>query len=367
MSQKNLADTLEKPLKGRGAVNNPEGRFETILREAVDDGWDTPAQPEDASIEVAFKTITTQEIARTIISRNDSPDIGFSQSINPYRGCEHGCIYCYARPSHAYLNLSPGLDFETRLFAKANAAALLRAELAKPGYRCEPIVLGANTDPYQPIERTWKITRQILEVLAECQHPVCIISKAALVERDLDLLAAMAEKNLVHVHISITTLDATLARHMEPRAAAPARRLATLRALSAAGVPNGVMVAPVIPFLTDAEMEHILETAQEAGAISAGYVLMRLPYELKDLFKDWLQAHYPLKAAHVMSRVRQMREGKENDPNFGSRMRGSGLFAELLGQRFHNACARLGFNPQRQALSTAHFRRPELHGQMSLF
>lgn len=367
MSQKSLAETLHKPLKGRGAVNNPEGRFEILTREAVDDGWNTPVAEEDSGIEAAFKTITTQEIARSIISRNDSPDIGFSQSINPYRGCEHGCIYCYARPSHAYVNLSPGLDFETRLFAKTNAAALLREELAKRSYRCEPIVLGANTDPYQPIERQWKITRQILQVLAECQHPVRIISKAALVERDIDLLAPMAQKNLVHVHISITTLDHTLARHMEPRTAAPARRVQTLRALSEAGIPNGVMVAPIIPFLTDAEMENILETARAAGAVSAGYVLMRLPYELKDLFKDWLETHYPHKADHVMSRVRQMRDGKENDPNFGSRMRGSGLFAELLGQRFRKACARLGFNEARKDLDTSHFRRPELHGQLGLF
>lgn len=367
MSQKNLAATLKKPLKGRAAVNNLEGRFETLTREWADDGWDTFANSEDSGIEAAFKTITTQEIARSIISRNDSPDLGFSQSINPYRGCEHGCIYCYARPSHAYLNLSPGLDFETRLFAKANAAELLREELAKPGYRCKAIVLGANTDPYQPIEREWNITRKILEVLAECQHPVRIISKAALVERDIDLLAPMAAKNLVHVHISITTLDYTLARHMEPRAAAPARRLEAIRALSAVGIPAGVMVAPVIPFLTDAEMERILDTTREAGAQSAGYTLMRLPYELKDLFKDWLEVHYPLKAAHVMSRLREMRDGKENDPNFGSRMRGSGLFAELLGQRFRKATHRLGFNQSRLELATHHFRRPELHGQMGLF
>ena len=301
------------PRKGRGAALNPEGRFEHIAREAIDDGWNT-ARDEELP---ALKTQVTIERAKSIISRNNSPDIPFTQSINPYRGCEHGCIYCYARPSHAYLNLSPGVDFETRLFAKTNAAELLRAELAKPGYKCELIALGANTDPYQPIEREYRITRGILEVLAECEHPVGIVTKNAMVERDIDILAPMAEKSLVNVYVSINNLDHDLARRLEPRCSAPTRRLEAIRRLAAAGIPVGVLVAPVIPFLTDHQIEPVLEAAYEAGARSAGYVLMRLPYELKDLFKNWLELHYPLKAKHVMSRVHQMRGGRDNDPNFG--------------------------------------------------
>jgi DNA repair photolyase len=349
--------------KGRGATLNPEGRFETAFREAFDDGWEVPLEDEPTRP----RTIVTPERVKSIISRNDSPDIPFSLSINPYRGCEHGCIYCYARPSHAYLNLSPGIDFETRLFAKVNAAEKLREELARPAHVCSAITIGANTDGYQPAEREWKITRSILEVVAACDHPVAIITKNALVERDLDILVPMAARNLVSVYVSVTTLDHELARRMEPRASAPARRIESIRRLTQAGVRVGVMVAPIVPLLTDPETETILEAARDAGAGTAGYVLMRLPYELKELFKDWLTHHYPLKAAHVMSRVRQMRDGRENDPEFGSRMRGSGELADLLRMRFDKACKRLGLNEQRPALDVTQFKRPRLDGQMGLF
>ncbi|HTS54577.1 MAG TPA: PA0069 family radical SAM protein [Burkholderiales bacterium] len=350
--------------KGRGATLNLEGRFESVQREAFDDGWGAALEEEPGRP----KTTVTPERAKSIISRNDSPDIPFASSINPYRGCEHGCIYCYARPSHAYLDLSPGLDFETRLFAKVNAAELLRDALAKPGYRCESITIGANTDPYQPIEREWRITRQVLEVLAQCEHPVAIITKNALVERDLDLLAPMAEKRLAQVYVSVTTLDHDVARRMEPRASAPRRRLDAIGCLSRAGVPTGVMVAPIVPFLTDDAMESVLEAAAEAGAASAGYIVMRLPWELKGLFKDWLDHHYPLKAAHVMSRVRQLRGGKENDPNFGTRLRGTGLLAELLRKRFENACRRLGLETRRRVdIDTSRFKRPQARQQLDLF
>ena len=348
--------------KGRGATLQIEGRFESLAREIVDDGWSTADEELPP-----FRTTVTEEHAKSIISHNESPDLPFSQSINAYRGCEHGCIYCYARPSHAYVNLSPGLDFESKLFAKPDAAKLLRAELAKPSYQCSPIALGSNTDPYQPIEREWKITRQILEVLAEYKHPVSIVTKSALVERDLDLLTQLSRDHLVRVFVSVTTLDAELARKMEPRAASPRRRLQAVKALNDAGVPCGVMVAPVIPFLTDAELEHILQAAQEHGALSAGYVLLRLPYEVKDLFKDWLTVHYPLKAEHVMSRLREMRGGRENDPEFGSRFRGQGLFADLLKQRFRKACERLGLNLENRSLNTGLFKPPSRDGQMDLF
>jgi DNA repair photolyase len=352
------------PTKGRGATLNPEGRFESLGREAFDDGWgqplpDDPARP---------RTTVTPERVKSLIQRNDSPDVPFNFSINPYRGCEHGCIYCYARPSHAYLELSPGLDFETRLFAKVNAPEVLRDELDRPGYRCESITIGANTDPYQPIEREWKITRQVLEVLAASEHPCSIVTKNALVERDLDLLTRMAQKNLVQVFVSVTTLDHDLARKMEPRASAPRRRVEAIRNLAVAGVPVGIMVAPVIPFLTDSGIEASLQAGAQAGAKSAAYTLMRLPWELKALFKDWLQHNFPLKADHVMSRVRQMRKGKESDPNFGSRHRGEGLLAELLEKRFEIACARLGLNRERrQPLDTSCFRPPKQGRQMELF
>lgn len=351
--------------KGRGATMNPEGRFERVLREADEDGWPAAAAPESTEDAPPLKTFVTPERARSIIARNDSPDIPFNQSINPYRGCEHGCIYCYARPTHAYLDLSPGLDFETRLFAKHNAAELLRAELSRPGYRCELIALGANTDPYQPIERDWQITRQILRVCAEFNQPVAIITKAARVESDLDILAAMAERELVQVFISVTTLDHDLARRLEPRASAPARRIQALRALSEAKVPCGVMVAPVIPFLTDSAMEQILDAAGRAGAATAGYTLLRLPYEVKPLFKAWLAEHYPLKAEHVMSRVAEMRDGRENDSEFGRRTRGQGEFAQLLAQRFRIACKRSGLNERRFRLSGDRFRVPTT--QLALF
>jgi DNA repair photolyase len=364
MALKTINGAPAGPVKGRGAGLNPEGRFETLAREAFDDGWDAVPEEEPSRP----RTTVTPEHAKSIITRNDSPDVPFTYSINPYRGCEHGCIYCYARPSHAYLELSPGLDFETRLFAKVNAAEVLRKELARPGHRVEPIAIGVNTDAYQPIEREWRITRQVLEVLAECQHPCTLITKNSMIERDLDLLAPMARNNLVQAFVSVTTLNHELARRMEPRATAPRRRLQAIRNLAAAGVPVGVMVAPVIPFLTDSELEPILEAAAEAGAQSAGYVLMRLPWELKELFKDWLEQHFPLKAAHVMSRVRQMRAGRENDPAFGSRMRGEGLLAELLEKRFDIACSRLGLNRQRRAaLDITRFRPPSTGPQLDLF
>ncbi|HEX4986975.1 MAG TPA: PA0069 family radical SAM protein [Burkholderiales bacterium] len=363
MPLKTVAGDHGSARKGRGATLNPEGRFEAASREAFDGGWEIPQDGEPGRP----RTVVTAENVKSIISRNRSPDIPFTQSINPYRGCEHGCIYCYARPSHAYLNLSPGIDFETRLFAKVNAAQRLCEELARPGYACSTITIGANTDAYQPAEREWKITRSILEVAAGCNQPVAIITKNALVERDLDVLAPMAKKGLAAVFISVTTLDHDLARRMEPRASAPSRRVEAIRRVARAGVPVGVMVAPVVPFLTDASMEAILEAGRDAGARSAGYVLMRLPYEVKDLFKAWLVHHYPLKAEHVMSRVRQMRDGRENDPGFGSRMRGSGEFADLLRLRFDKACRRLGLNEHRRVLDTGQFRPPRPDGQMDLF
>ena len=351
----------------RGARSFVQGRFETVAREPFDDGW-TPEEKDAAELQ----TSVTEERARSIISRNDSPDIGFSQSINPYRGCEHGCIYCYARPSHAYLELSPGLDFETKLFAKTNAAELLRAELSKPGYAPSPIAIGANTDCYQPIERKFGITRQIVEILAECEHPFTMVTKSALVERDLDLLAPMAKKNLVKVFVSIGSLDRALARKLEPRAASPQRRMDVLRNLAQAGVPCGVMVAALIPGLNDKTLEEVLEAAAAAGAAEAAYVIMRLPNELKELFKEWLAAHYPERAGHVISIVRQMRGGRDNDPRFGSRMTGTGIFAELIEKRFDIACRRFGLNGhgagrKPPSLDCSRFRPPCAAGQMPLF
>ena len=345
-------------IKGRGATLKIEGRFESRAREACGDGWVQEDLP-------PLATTVTVEKAKSVIQRQDSPDLPFAQSMNAYRGCEHGCIYCYARPSHGYLDLSPGLDFETQLFAKPDAPELLRAELGKRNYRCEVLALGTNTDPSQPIEREWQITRRILALLEECSHPVSIVTKSAMIERDIDLLAALSEKNLVQVFISVTTLDAALARKMEPRASSPKRRLEAMRRLNDAGVPCGVMAAPVIPFLTDSELEAILQAANQSGAKAAGYALLRLPHELKMLFSDWLQTHYPLKASHVMSRLREMRGGRESDPGFGSRMRGEGLFSDLLEKRFEVASARLGFNRKRISLDTDRFRFPT--GQMDLF
>ena len=342
-------------IKGRGAADNPPGRFEQLERERDDDDR-VASHP---------RTVITLQQARSIISRNDSPDLPFNQSINPYQGCEHGCIYCYARPSHAYLGLSPGLDFETRIFAKENAAAMLRSELSHPGYRPELISLGANTDPYQPAERKLGVTRGILEVLWEFRHPVGIVTKGSLIERDLDLLAPMAAEGLVQVFVSIGTLDGELARVLEPRAAAPYRRVETVRRLSAAGVPCGVFVAPIVPFLNDKDMEAVLEAVAEAGARTASFTLLRLPWEVKDLFKDWLEQHYPLKAAHIMARIRDMRGGRENDPEFGSRMRGEGQYAELLRSRFDVACRRLGLKAdKRYRVDTGRFRRPETQGSL---
>lgn len=352
-------------LKGRGTTAQPDNRFFSTHTEAADDGWGLSNDDLDGEQPVASgilphattngsaeplvypwaapATHVTEESARSIVSRNTSPDIGFSQSINPYRGCEHGCVYCFARPSHAYLDLSPGLDFETRLYAKTNAVERLRVELARPKYRVSPIALGINTDAYQPIERRYRITRGLLEVLAECRHPVSLITKSALIERDLDLLVPMAQHNLVNVHFSVTTLDNQLASKMEPRATAPHRKLKAMRALHEAGVPVGVMVAPVIPALTDPELETILEAAHEAGARSAGYVLLRLPHEIKELFRDWLAQRFPDRAEHVMSLIRQMHGGKDYDATFGKRMRGEGVFAQLLAQRFSLAYARFGY------------------------
>jgi DNA repair photolyase len=353
------------PLKGRGATFNPGNRFRRDTREAVDDGWTPPpAEGEVDDQELPpLKTTVTLQRSRTIIARNASPDIPFTQSINPYQGCEHGCVYCYARPTHAYLDLSPGLDFETKLFAKPDAAALLIAELAKPGYVCDAIAMGTNTDPYQPIEREWKVTRQILEVLSACEHPVSIVTKSALVERDIDLLAPMAAKNLARVYVSITTLDRHLARTLEPRAAAPHRRLAAVKALSDAGIPVGVITAPIIPQLTDKDLEAILEAASANGARYAGWTLIRLPHEVKDLFRDWLAQHYPLRAEHVMSVIQQMRGGRDNDPQFGSRMRGQGLFADLISRRFDIACRRLGLNRERAPMDTSRFKPPRSEAQ----
>jgi DNA repair photolyase len=352
-----------QPQNGRGAASNPVGRFESIAIEAVDDGWnnlDEPLPP--------FATLVKEESARGIISKNKSPDVGFEQSINPYQGCEHGCIYCYARPSHAYYNLSPGIDFETKLFYKRNAAQLLTEELSAANYRCKVIVLGANTDPYQPIERQYRVTREILEVLARHKHPVAIITKSAMVERDIDLLAQMAQDNLIAVNISVTTLNNDLKRTLEPRTASPVARLRAMRALAEAKIPVGVMVAPVIPVLTDHELENILQAAANAGATRAGYVLLRLPYEVKHLFAEWLKTHEPLKAEHVMSRLREMRGGRENDPQFGSRMRGEGVYAQLLSRRFAAATRKFGLNQVAHDLQTEIFRPPvKAEPQLALF
>ncbi len=355
------------PRKGRGAVSNPTGRYEPGRRVAEDDGWGAP----DEDDLPPFRTTVAYDASRTIIARNQSPDIPFDQSINPYRGCEHGCVYCYARPTHAYLGLSPGLDFETKLFAKPDAPALLRQELAKPGYRPALIALGTNTDPYQPVERGLRITRGILEVLAECHHPVGIVTKSALIQRDIDILGPMAARGLAMAYVSVTTLDRDLARRMEPRAAAPTRRLETIRALAQAGIPTGVMTAPIIPALNDHEMERILEEAAGAGAAFAGYVLLRLPLEIKDLFSEWLQAHAPGKARHVLSLVRQTHGGALYDPAFGRRMKGEGPYAQLIAQRFKLACERLGFNRQRWRGDISQFRppvpEPADRRQLSLF
>ncbi len=349
------------PHKGRGAVSNHVGRFEAWEREAVDDGWD-PREEEQPP-----PTVLIPDASRGILAHNRSPDVPFDQSLNPYRGCEHGCVYCYARPTHAYLGLSPGLDFETRILHKQNAAELLRRELARPGYQCTTIALGANTDPYQPVERRLRITRQVLGVLHACRHPVGIVTKSALVERDLDILTNMAGGNLVQVSISLTTLDGQLARRMEPRAAAPRRRLETIERLSRAGIPVTVLTAPIIPALTDGELEALLEAAYQAGARSASYVLLRLPLEVKELFQEWLDVHYPLKMKRVMSLVRDTRSGRLYDPTYGSRMRGTGEYADLIRKRFLLACRRLGYADP-APLVTRRFTPPEADArQLTLF
>ncbi|MGI8569710.1 MAG: PA0069 family radical SAM protein [Methylocella sp.] len=338
------------PQRGRGALSNASGRFEKENCSREGDGWDLP---EDLP---PLRTQVTRESAKTIVSRNVSPDISFDRSINPYRGCEHGCVYCFARPTHAYLGLSPGLDFETRLFAKTNAASLLERELSAPGYAAKTIAIGTNTDPYQPIERNERVMRKVLEVLARTNHPVAIVTKSALVLRDLDLLAPMAEKGLVKVALSVTTLDPCLARKMEPRASSPERRLDAIRRLAAANIPTAVMVAPIIPAINDAEIEAILARAQAMGVRDAGYVLLRLPLEVRALFVEWLRAHYPDKLNHVLFLMRASRKGKLYDSRFGARMTGSGPYAWMIGRRFEAAAARLGLERSRVPLRCDLFR-----------
>jgi DNA repair photolyase len=349
--------------RGRGTASNAVGRYESLARVAFDDGWQGLEELPP------FKTTVTVDSTRKIIARNDSPDISFDRSINPYRGCEHGCVYCFARPTHAYLGLSPGLDFESKLFMKPNAPELLERELSAPGYAPKVIAIGTNTDPYQPIERRFKIMRGILEVLERAGHPVGIVTKSTLVLRDLDILARMAERNLVKVALSVTTLDAKLARTMEPRAPTPPRRLETLRQLVKAGIPTSVLVAPVIPALNDAEIERILDAVAEAGVRHAGYVLLRLPLEVRDLFREWLIENFPDRYRHVFKLVRDTRGGKDYDSSFGKRMTGAGPIAWMIGRRFEVACEKLGFNKTKVATTTEHFHppRPPAQQQLNLF
>jgi DNA repair photolyase len=356
------AATDPRLLKGRGARSNDSSRYDPERRVGFDDGWGRDDEPPPP-----IKTEIHRDATRTIIARNTSPDISFNQSINPYRGCEHGCIYCFARPTHAYLGFSPGIDFESKLLVKPDAAKLLEVELRKPSYQPQVIAMGTNTDPYQPIEREWRVTRSILQVLAEFKNPVAIVTKSALITRDLDILAPMAAEGLAKVALSVTTLDRKLARIMEPRAATPERRLDTLRALSAAGIPTGVMTAPIIPALNDEEMESILGAAAQAGAVQAGYTLLRLPLEIKDLFREWLEAQVPDRAKHVMSLVRSMRSGKDYDSNWSTRMSGTGPYANLIAQRFAIATRRLGLNLRRAPLDAAKFRRPPQSGDQLAF
>jgi DNA repair photolyase len=358
-----MTQVLPKPAKGRGAVSNATGRYEALVRETFDDGW----TPDDVEPQQLTTTVSPEK-ARVIITRNDSPDIGFDQSINPYRGCEHGCIYCYARPAHAYMGLSPGLDFESKLFFKPHAAELLTRELSKPTYKPKVIHVGGNTDPYQPQERRLRVTRQLIEVLARFNHPFSIITKSALIARDLDLMGPMGERNLVRAAVSITTVDRKLARSMEPRAATPERRFQAVRQLTDAGVPTIVMFAPAIPGLNDHELEEVLERAREAGAIGAGYVALRLPLEIKDLFREWLEADHPDRAKKVMSLVRQMREGKDYDSQWGSRMTGKGPVADMLSKRFDLAARKHGLSGRWDGLDLSQFRVPPKPGdQLALF
>ncbi|MCK1362054.1 PA0069 family radical SAM protein [Bradyrhizobium sp. 199] len=348
--------------RGRGAQSNASGRYEAEARIAFDDGWQSLEELPP------FKTSVGVDTSRKVITRNDSPDIGFDGSINPYRGCEHGCVYCFARPTHAYLGLSPGLDFESKLFVKPEAPALLEKELAATGYEPRMIAIGTNTDPYQPIERERKIMRGILEVLERAGHPVGIVTKSALVVRDIDILARMAKRNLAKVAISVTSLDPKLARTMEPRASTPPKRLEALKQLSDAGIPTTVMVAPVIPALNDSEIERILDAAAHAGVKEASYVLLRLPLEVRDLFREWLMANYPDRYRHVFTLIRDMRGGRDYDAKWGERMKGTGPMAWTIGRRFEIACDRLGLNKRRSKLTTDHFARPKRNGdQLSLF
>ncbi len=351
--------------KARGALSNPDGRFELNTHESVDDGW--AVYEEDDKISSISRELLPDK-AKTIINYNQSPDIPFDRSINPYRGCEHGCIYCFARPTHSYLGLSAGLDFETRIFYKHNAVEMLEDELDKPGYVCKPITLGINTDAYQPVEKELKITRGLLEVLLRYRHPVTLITKSSLILRDLNLLSSLAVQKLVSVAVSLTSMDNRIKSTLEPRAASPAKRLEVVAALAEAKVPVGVMVAPVIPLINDAEIESLLEQAYQAGARSASYVLLRLPYEVKDLFRQWLQVHYPEKAKHVMNLVRQSRGGKDYDAKWGTRMRGEGHYASMLAQRFRHAAAKAGYDHRNlDGMDTTRFAGGlESGGQMRL-
>ncbi|MCC7046267.1 MAG: PA0069 family radical SAM protein [Alphaproteobacteria bacterium] len=367
-----LADALvpDRPTKGRGAVSNRTGRYEAQERVAIADGWEQtppPVAADDDDPPPSPRTTVSHDTTRTIIARNDSPDIPFDRSINPYRGCEHGCVYCFARPTHAYLGLSPGLDFETKLLMKPDAAKLLERELRNPRYRCDVMAMGTNTDPYQPVEREHRITRQILEVLNAFNHPVGIVTKSALVMRDIDILADMAKRNLASVGISVTSLDRDLARVMEPRASTPPRRLAAIAALAAAGIPTSVMVAPIIPALNDSEIERILAAAAAAGARSADYVLLRLPLEIKGLFEEWLEAHAPMKARRVLDLVRETRGGQLYEATFGKRMTGTGPYAQLVRNRFKLAGRKLGLDRRKLNLDVTRFRPPPGVGdQLSL-
>jgi DNA repair photolyase len=348
--------------RGRSAQTNASGRYEALARVAFDDGWQSL---DDLPV---FKTEVTVDTSRKVITRNESPDIGFDRSINPYRGCEHGCIYCFARPTHAFLGLSPGLDFESKLYVKPEAPELLARELSAPNYVPRLIAIGTNTDPYQPIERQYQIMRRILEVLESAGHPVGIVTKSALVLRDLDILSRMAARKLAKVALSVTTLDPALARIMEPRAATPARRLDALRQLTLAGIPTAVMVAPVIPAINDSEIERILDAAAAAGVKEAGYIMLRLPLEVRDLFREWLMANFPDRCRHVFKLVREMRGGKDYDPTYGVRMKGTGPVAWMIGRRFEVACEKLKLNARKTKLSTAHFVRPRRGPeQLSLF
>lgn len=353
-------------LRARGAASNPDGRFETLRHEIDPEAWSGfLPQPGDQRL---LRTQVRIETPRSVLNHVSSPDLGFDRTINPYRGCEHGCVYCFARPGHSYLGMSPGLDFETKLIARPDAPRILECELARRGYRVAPVAIGTNTDPYQPIEHRYRIMREILQVLSDWNHPVSIVTRGTLIERDVDILSDMAARGLVHVGLSVTTLDAGLARRMEPRAPAPERRLAIIRALAGAGVPVRVMVAPVIPGLTDHEMESILKSAAEAGARAASWILLRLPHEVADLFSDWLERAEPLRARKVMNRLRQMHGGRDYDPRFGHRMRGQGVHADLLSRRFRIAVRRLGLDGDLPPLDCSRFCRPPRRGdQLSLF